>query len=64
MTRTTIDKVLRQAVRQCGKTPYRVAKDAGLEPDVVTRFLHGRDIRISTAAKICLALDLELTKRK
>ena len=64
MKRMTLDKALRQAVRSCGKTPYRVAKDAAIEPDLVTRFLHGRDIRISTAAKICLALDLELTKRK
>lgn len=64
MKRTAIDEALRQAVRKCGRTPYSVGTAAGLESDIVGRFLRGRDIRISTAAKIADVLGLELVKRK
>lgn len=59
----TLDETLRSTIRESGKTPYAVAKLAGLEPDILNRFMHGRDIRISTAGKIADALGLELRKR-
>jgi len=58
---TTIIEQLKQAIRESGKTDYRIAKDAGVGPEQVGRFLAGSDIRISTAAKICATLDLELS---
>jgi len=58
---TTIIEQLRRAIRDSGKTDYRIAKDAGIGPEQVGRFLAGSDIRISTAAKICATLDLELS---
>jgi hypothetical protein len=60
----SIGDVLLKAIRDSGKTPYAIAKLAKLEPDILNRFMHGRDIRISTASKIADVLGLELTKRK
>jgi hypothetical protein len=49
--------------RQSGKTPYRVALDAGVKHAVLQRFLKGeRDVRAATFAKLCKALGLELVK--
>lgn len=61
---TTIVDQLRSAIRDSGKTEYRIAKDAGIGPEQVGRFLAGSDIRISTAAKICTVLGLELRERR
>ena len=60
----TIADQLKKAIRESGKTEYRIAKDAGIGPEQVGRFLAGSDIRISTAAKVCLALGFELCKSK
>ena len=44
-------------------TAYRVAKRAGIKPDVVSRFLSGeRDILLATADKIAAVLGLVLTR--
>jgi DNA-binding phage protein len=52
---------LREAVQASGKTVYRVAKDAGIKPTVLSRFLRReRDIRGETFAKVAAALGLEL----
>jgi hypothetical protein len=55
---------LRAAARKSGRTPYAIAKEAGTTPEVVSRFLRGADIRISTAGKIADVLGLELTQRE
>ncbi|MBT6155802.1 MAG: helix-turn-helix transcriptional regulator [Planctomycetaceae bacterium] len=55
---------LRAAARKSGRTPYAIAKQCGTTPEVVSRFLRGADIRISTAGKIAEVLGLELTQRK
>ena len=50
--RKTIVDQLKDAIRKSGKTHYRIAKDAGIGPGQIDRFVSGeRDIRISTAAK-------------
>jgi hypothetical protein len=42
--RTVCDQ-LRDAIKATGKTHYRIGKDAGIKPDIVTRFVSGeRDI--------------------
>ena len=52
---------LRRAIRQSGKTHYRVGKDAGIKPEIVTRFVTGaRDITGKTFAKLAAALGLTL----
>ena len=58
--RKTIVDQLKNAIRQSGETHYRIAKRAGITTDMVDRFVGGRDIRISTAAKIAEALGVEL----
>jgi hypothetical protein len=62
-TEASLEDVLRRAVRTSGKTPYRVAKDIGTTPEVVSRFLKGADIRISTASRLAESLALELRPR-
>jgi hypothetical protein len=52
---------LRRAIRDSGKTHYRVGKDAGVKPDIVARFARGeRDVRAETFARIAAALGLTL----
>ena len=59
-----ISDQLRKAIQahiKSGSTAYRIAKDAGLKPEVVYRFIDdGLDLRLSSAAKIAAALGLEL----
>jgi DNA-binding phage protein len=59
---------LRRAIRaeiKAGSTAYRIAKDAGLKPEVVYRFMNeGLDLRLSTAAKLAAVLGLELRPAK
>lgn len=62
--RKTIVDQLQAAVSKSGETHYRIAKRAGITPDMVDRFMDGRDIRISTAAKIAEALGLELRPKE
>lgn len=53
----------KEAFRASGKTPYRVALDAGVKHAVLQRFLKGeRDVRAATFAKLCTALGLVLVK--
>jgi len=63
-----VDDQLRQAIRYSGKTHYRLAKDAGISPDILDRFMSKnpkvkREIRSGTFAKIALILNLELRER-
>jgi plasmid maintenance system antidote protein VapI len=52
---------LRDAIRDSGKTHYRIGKDAGLKPEIVARFVRGqRDITGQTFAKLAAALGLTL----
>ena len=60
-----IDDVLRDEIKASGLTRYAVAKDAGISPEQVYRFMaRTHDLRMATAAKIARALGLELVKRK
>ena len=57
----TLSESLRAAIEDSGLTMYRVAKDAGLDFTVVSRFCHGqRDIRLETADRLAEYLGLEL----
>jgi plasmid maintenance system antidote protein VapI len=58
--RTVCDQ-LREAIRATGKTHYRIGKDAGIKPEIVTRFVREeRDITGKTFAKLAAALGLTL----
>jgi hypothetical protein len=58
--RTVCDQ-LRDAIQESGKTHYRVGKDAGIKPEIVTRFVRGqRDITGKTFGKLASAMGLTL----
>lgn len=60
----TLADTLRAEFRASGLTCYRVAKNAGISPQVLGRFLAGeRDLRLATADKVARALGLELRQR-
>jgi len=53
--------VLKAAIKASGKTHYRIAKDAGITPAMIDRFMAGtRDLRFTSASKVAEALGLEL----
>ncbi len=55
---------LQRAIRDRGESGYAIAKGSGVSQSVLNRFLSGeRDLRLSTAAKLCEYLRLELTER-
>jgi len=53
---------LRTAILASGRTNYDIAKEAGIGPEILGRFLDGTraDIRLNTAGKIAAALGLRL----
>jgi transcriptional regulator with XRE-family HTH domain len=61
MKRQTLPEKLRAAIRESGKTIYRVAVESGVAHPVILRFMSGeRDIRLETAEKLAASLGLAL----
>ena len=57
-----INEQLRKAIVNRGESYYALAKRAGVDAVVISRFVCGeRDLRLDTAAKLAAALGLELT---
>jgi plasmid maintenance system antidote protein VapI len=57
----TVCDQLRDAIKKSGKTHYRIGKDAGIKPEIVTRFVREeRDITGKTFAKLASSLGLTL----
>jgi len=53
--------MLKTSLRSSGRSFYQIAKESGVSPIVVTRFLAGkRDIRMATADKLAGVLGLKL----
>jgi hypothetical protein len=68
--RLSIVAALQGAIREAvkgGATHYRLAKDAGISPEIIDRFMaedkRHRDVRLETAEKLAKVLNLELRKR-
>lgn len=61
-----IDVALRKAIAASGMTHYGIARDAGISPSMIDRFMlaaddpRHRDLRLGTAAKVAAVLGLEL----
>jgi hypothetical protein len=52
---------LRQAIRTCGVSVYRLSQDSGVDRSQLSRFLRGqRDLGLTAAEKICRVLGLRL----
>jgi transcriptional regulator with XRE-family HTH domain len=61
--RHALSDQLRDVIHSRGLTAYAVARDAGVDPGMVSRFLTGeRDIRLATADRIALALNVRLVE--
>ncbi|MSR58433.1 MAG: helix-turn-helix domain-containing protein [Planctomycetaceae bacterium] len=56
-------ETLRNAIRESGVSANKLAEATGVPGPTITRFLNGADLRISRAAKLCVALGLELVKK-
>ena len=54
---------LKTAILASGRTNYDIAKEAGIGPEILGRFVSGArdDIRLNTAGKIAAALGLRLS---
>ncbi len=54
--------LLLKAIKSCGRTPYRLAKEAGINATLIYEFMKGkRDLSLSTADRLVRALNLELS---
>lgn len=61
--RPALSETLREAIRNSSMSIYRLAKEAGVSPAVITRFLKGqRDLRLSTVERIAEVLGLEFVQ--
>lgn len=63
---TPIDVALRKAIAASGQTHYALARDSGISPSMIDRYMlplddpRHRDLRLSSAAKIAAVLGLAL----
>ena len=58
-----LSDALKKAIRKSEKSVYQIAREAGVSPIVISRFLSGeRDIRLATADKLAETLELALPK--
>ena len=63
--RHSLTDELKDAVRQSGLTPYRIAKDTGIVLTSLLRFLQGStSLRLDKADALAEYLGLELVKRQ
>ena len=53
-----------KAIRESGKSRYRIAKDTGIDNTVLFRIVNGGSCSIETANILCEYLGLELVKKK
>ena len=60
-----LSKELKAAIEASGKSAYSLGHEAGVRPEIITRFLSGeRDLRLETAGKIAAVLGQELRQAK
>ena len=60
---TALVVALREAITEAGRTHYAIAKEAGITPEILDRFVRGdRGMTLATAGKVADVLGYELTK--
>ena len=63
LNRHAVSQQLRDVIDSRGLTPSAVAKEAGIDPGMVARFVSGeRDLRLATVDRIAAALGLRLVE--
>lgn len=61
----TIAESIRDAIERSGQTRYAIAKGAGMDYDVLARFLdQDRDLRLSNVQRLADYFGMRLTKPK
>ena len=61
---TDLAKQLRESIAADPRTHYAIAKDAGVEPDALYRFVAGKDLYLGTVSKLATVLGLQLAPVK
>jgi hypothetical protein len=56
----SLTEVFRSAIRDSGKSVNAIAKESGVAQPMLTRFLNGQDLRLSTADKMAAYFKLSL----
>jgi len=60
----SLSAALKKAMKRSPKSSYQLAKEAGVSPILVSRFVSGkRDIRLATADRLAQVLGLELVAK-
>ena len=55
---------LLKAIKTCGRSPYQLAKEAGVKDDLIYQFVKGeRSLRLTSADRLVNALNLKVTAR-
>lgn len=57
-------ETLRQSITNCGLSANALAEKTGVPQPTITRFLHGADMRLSTAERLAAILHLVMLKKK
>lgn len=60
----SVSEQLREAVRDSGRTLSDLAREAGVNKSILTRFMQGDGLRSFTMDPLCKVLGLELTGKK
>ncbi len=55
---------LAKAIKESGKSRYRIAKDTGVDNTVLFRIVNGGSCNVQTADRLCEFLGLELVEKK
>jgi len=59
----TLVNDLKAAILDSGQTTYAIGKASGVSPGMIDRFIRGeRDLRLTTAGKLCEVLNLRLMR--
>lgn len=63
MAKKPFSEQLRQAILQCDKSRYRIAKETGVTEGQLSLFVNGHcDLKLATADKIMACIGAELTR--
>ncbi len=55
---------LLKAIQPCGRSPYQLAKEAGVKNYLIYQFMKGkRSLKLTTADRLVKALNLKVTAR-
>ncbi len=57
-----VTEMLRDMIKTCGKTQYRIATDSGVDKATLCRFVQGGSCKIETVDKLFAYFDLTVVQ--